>query len=347
MCCSAIRMRATACALLTPLALSAALVTCSRAGATEVPAMPAPLSPPARFAGDSALSIEMRNVDLHVGTHGTLHVQRLRGQVISATPGEVAVLDDTKSFSVRVTSGRVALSPEDLSVLLNEFVFAYPGAPLKHLRARFQGTEIVQTGVLHKGVDLRFEITATPTLEPDGRIRLHPTKTRILGVNGQKLLHALGLHLDDLLDLRKARGASVKGDDLFLEPEKMLPPPAIEGRLASIRVEGDFLVQEFVRLPEDSIYEIMSRPDSSTPNFVYFRGGQLRFGKLLMTDTDLQIVDADPSDPFDLNLPEYARQLIAGTSRTLANQGLRVEMPDYRIVAAHGSVVARMEANPR
>jgi hypothetical protein len=71
------------------------------------------------------------------------------------------------------------------------------------------------------------------------------------------------------------------------------------------------------------------QPDSTIANFVYFRGAQLRFGKLLMSDTDLQIVDADPSDAFDLNLEEYARQLIAGTSRTLPNLGLRVEFPDY------------------
>ena len=345
--CSTERLRVLAAALLSTGLLSAPTIACTRAGAAEAaaPLSVHPLAPPG--GSDSSLWLEMRNVQLHVGAHGLLHIDRLRGEVITSTPGQVPVLDDTKSFSVRVTSGRVALGPADLSALLNDFVFAYPGAQLKHLRARFEGTQIVQTGVLHKGVDLRFEITATPTLEPDGRVRLHPTKTRILGVNGQKLLHALGLHLDDLLDLRKARGASVKGDDLFLEPEKMLPPPAIEGRLASIRVEGDRLVQEFVRLPEDSVFYIRVRPDSSTPNFVYFRGAQLRFGKLLMTDTDLQIVDADPSDPFDLNLPEYARQLVAGTSRTLANQGLRVEMPDYGIVEAQSAVVARVDAKPR
>jgi hypothetical protein len=55
----------------------------------------------------------------------------------------------------------------------------------------------------------------------------------------------------------------------------------------------------------------------------------LQFGKLLMSDTDLLIVDANPLDPFDLNLQEYAKQLVAGTSRTLPNLGLRVEMPDY------------------
>ncbi len=48
-----------------------------------------------------------------------------------------------------------------------------------------------------------------------------------------------------------------------------------------------------------------------------------------MTDTDLLIVDANPSDPFEMNLQEYAKRLVAGTSRTLPDLGPRVEMPDY------------------
>jgi len=75
------------------------------------------------------------------------------------------------------------------------------------------------------------------------------------------------------------------------------------------------------------------RPDTTHPNYVYFRGGELRFGKLLMSNTDLQIVDADPRTPFDLNLPRYKDQLVAGRSRTLANQGLVVVMPDFYATA--------------
>jgi hypothetical protein len=311
----------------------------ARLSAAESAAAP-PRHSPARAAPDSALWLQMRNVDLHIDERAVLHITRLHGHVVPAAAGEPPVLDDTKSFKVRVTSGEVSLTGPDLSVLLNKFVFNYPGAPLKRLRVRMAGTQLVQTGVLHKGVDVRFEITSTPTLEPDGRVRLHPTKTRILGIDGQRLLHALGLRLDDMLDLRKARGASVKGDDLFLEPTEILPPPAIEGRLASIRIEGDRIVQTFVRVPDDSVFGTYVRPDSSAENFVYFRGARLRFGKLLMTDTDLQIIDADARDPFDLNLEQYNRQLVAGTSRTLPNLGLQVMMPDYRTVGRPAPTVA-------
>ena len=282
----------------------------------------------------------MRNVDLHIDERNALRIVRLRGEAVPTHAGEPAVLDDESSFTVRVTSGTVALSGDALGALMNERVFAYRGSPLRDLHIRTSGNQLVQRGIMHKGVDIPFEMTASLALEPDGRVRLHPTSMHILGVNGEKLLHALGLHLDKLLDLRGAHGASVKGDDLFLQPTEILPPPAISGRLASIRVEGSEVVQDFVRLPDDSVFDGYARPDSAAANYIFFRGSRLRFGKLLMSDTDLQIVDADERDPFDLYLKEYNKQLTAGTSRTLPNLGLRVLMPDYRRVANSPLVAA-------
>jgi len=272
--------------------------------------------------------IEMRNVLLHIDDRGVIRIARLRGQVLTDS-GTPAVLDDARSFSIRVTRGETRLTGDDLASLLNSVVFAYDGAPLRKMRARMEGSAIVLSGTLHKGVNLPFSITATPTLEPDGRVRMHPTRTRILGINGAALMKALGLQLDDLIDLKKARGAVVDGNDILLEPTQILPPPMIEARLESIGVVGDELVQTFVTTPLDSVFERYIQPDSAQPNYVYFRGGRLRFGKLEMIDTDLQIVDADPSDPFDLYLARYNRQLVAGTSKNLETFGLRVTMPDF------------------
>jgi len=96
-----------------------------------------------------------------------------------------------------------------------------------------------------------------------------------------------------------------------------------------VRVEQDLLVQEFARSADDSIFGTYVRPDSDAHNFIYFRGGQLRFGKLTMTDTDLLIHDADESDPFDLYLAQYNRQLVAGHTRNLPDLGLRTWMVDF------------------
>ena len=69
-------------------------------------------------------------------------------------------------------------------------------------------------------------------------------------------------------------------------------------------------------------------------NYMFFGEGVLRFGKPTMHDTDLLIVDARPTDPFDFFLDHYNAQLVAGYSRNTADHGLVVTMPDYRTVAS-------------
>ena len=64
-----------------------------------------------------------------------------------------------------------------------------------------------------------------------------------------------------------------------------------------------------------------------------YRGGVLRFGKLTMTGTDMDLIDADPRDPFDFDPARYIRQLVAGYSKNTPDGGLRVYMPDYNEVS--------------
>ena len=122
----------------------------------------------------------------------------------------------------------------------------------------------------------------------------------------------------------------MKGDDIYLYPTKILPPPNISGRLTSVRIEGNALVQEFAKLPEDSLFSGYARADSAAPNYLFFRGGYLRFGRLEMRDTESP--DSRPrsvSDPFDLFLAEYNKQLTAGYSRNRPNLSLQAFFPDY------------------
>lgn len=271
----------------------------------------------------------MRNVDLHIDPQHVMRVRTLRGEVVPSKPGTIAWLDQPSSFHIRATSGTVALDGDAITTLLNTIAFNYPGAPIKDLKVRIENGSVVQKGTLHKGVDIPFEMWSVPVLQPDGLLRLHPDKLHIFGVNGLALMHALGLHLDKMMDLSKATGASVKGDDIYLDPLKIIPPPVVDGHLASVKIEGELLVQEFARTPDDTMFGTFVKPDSGSANFVYFRGGMLRFGRLTMTDTDLLIHDADERDPFDLYFADYNRQLVAGHTKNLPNYGLRTWMVDY------------------
>ena len=280
--------------------------------------------------------IEMRNVDLHLNDHITLRVRSLHGEIFRTSRNRPAALDDPTSFRVAVTAGIVALTAEDVAALLNTITLAYPGSPLTDVHVRIADAHLIETGELHKAGTHRVELTGTVSLTQDGRIKLHVVRTHIVGINGEQLLHTFGLHLDNVVDLTGARGATIKGDDLFLNPLPFLPPPAITGQLAAVRIEGDRLVEEFTTTSDDATFRHMVKADS-VGNFIYFRAGELRFGRLLMQDTDLRIYGRDTSPAFDLDLPHYARQLVAGYSRTGADSGLTVYMPNYASLALRAS----------
>jgi hypothetical protein len=64
-------------------------------------------------------------------------------------------------------------------------------------------------------------------------------------------------------------------------------------------------------------------------NYMAYRGAQLRFGKLTMSDTDLTLIDMDPQDPFDFFLDHYQDQLVAGYTKATPSFGLRSYFRDY------------------
>jgi hypothetical protein len=69
----------------------------------------------------------------------------------------------------------------------------------------------------------------------------------------------------------------------------------------------------------------------------------LRFGKLTMTDADMELIDADPADPFDFFPARYTEQLVAGYSKNTRQGGLKVYMPDFNDTRKTGALA---EASP-
>ena len=85
----------------------------------------------------------------------------------------------------------------------------------------------------------------------------------------------------------------------------------------------------------------LAPPDARVKNYMYYRGGLLKFGKLTMEDTDLLLVDANQKNPFDFSPLEYNRQLVAGYSKNTPSHGLVVHMPDLSDLPAHATPRAR------
>jgi hypothetical protein len=317
-----------------PLALLLAGFSCSRAitpGTGHRAELPETLildAPPViAGAADTITETAMRNVLFHIDDDIRLRIRHLRGRTRDLRGEHVIVLDDKKRIRLDIAWAEIGLTADDLTRLLNRYVFGYPGSPLRNLAVKTAGNQIEQSGVMHKVVDIPFRMKAELSVTQDGRIRIHPTQMRILGVDGTGLMRALDIQLAELLDLSKAKGASVDGNDILLEPLEILPPPEISGRLTAIRVEGDEVVQVFGTAAAPGATPLA--PAVAAENYIFFRGGVIRFGKLFMVQSDLVAIDADASDHFDFYLDYYHTQLVAGYHTTEADYGLIAVMPDF------------------
>ena len=277
--------------------------------------------PPAS-SSKGATQVQMKNVDFHTEEPIVLRIRDLRGALLRKNKSTPPVFDDKRSFILRIDSGTVGIRTDSLTYLMNNYVFAYPRAPLKKLSLRTEGNQIKMTGTVHKGLDLPFKIVGNLAATPEGKIRLHPTSIKAAGIPVKGLMKVFGLELDELLKTSEARGVSIDDNDIIMDPELMLPPPAIRGRITAVRIEGNEVVQDFGKARGGSVSQKGS-------NYMYFRGGTLRFGKLTMNNADLKIIDASPKDIFDFSLDHYNSQLVAGHSKNTPNFGLVVVMPDY------------------
>ncbi len=306
-------------------------------------ALPAPA--PVEGSPDTLTHIEMRNVLFHVDDDARLHVLRLDGTMHDLTGRHVVDLDDKHHIRLDMRSARITLAPRDLTLILNRYIFGYPGSPLHRMVVRITGSRFEQSGVLHKGIDIPFTMVATLAVAPGGVIRLHPTSMKICSLEGLKLIHALGLNLQKMIDLKGAKGVRAEGDDLLLDPLASLPPPEITGQLTGVSVRDGEVVQDF-GVP-DTLAEHALAPPIVAANYIYMKGGTIEFGKLFMVHGSLETIDADPSDPFDFYLDYYASQLVNGYHVTRPDLSLVAWMPDFdKLGTPAGRVTVPLESAP-
>jgi hypothetical protein len=274
----------------------------------------------------------MRHVHLRQADTFFLDVRHLLGVMHPTAEGGVPIFGDSSSFSVDVQEAEVAMSAASLTGFLNNVVFAYPGAPLDHLLVTMTPDHhLQQKGTLHKGkLALPFTLVADVAPTADGKLRIHPTKIEICDINGKPLLDFLHLELEKIVDLSHAKGVVVHGDDLLLDPAVALPPPRMRGRVTAVRIEGDQLVQEIGPAPGVPHVEAPPPPpDREVPNYIHLYGGVVRFGRLYMVGTNLQVADAHPEDPFEFYTTYFDNQLDAGYSRSQPDGSLVTYCPDF------------------
>ena len=287
-------------------------------------------------ARSDSVQVDMQNVDLHMTDDIILHVRQLTGRFV-ALDRPAPYLDDKRSYVVAVDSGVIAIDLASLNTLMVRSTSG-PRSNIRNLQVSINedGT-LTQKGSIDSGINVPFKTKATLSATPDGRIRVSTASVRSLGVPMNGLMKLLHFHMDNLVHVAPGTGVVADGNDLLLDPAQLLPAPSVRGRITAVRIEGNQVIETF---GSGGRRDISGR--QLAPNHIYWRGSQLSFGKLTMTDTDLELVDLDPRDPFDFSIDHWNAQLVAGYSKTQADRGLRAFMPDYNDLGSpHRTAAAR------
>jgi hypothetical protein len=283
-----------------------------------------PKTAPKGAVSGSDVAIQMKNVDFRIADDIVLEIRALRGILKPTRAGEPVTFDDVSSFDVTVDTAEMAVTPESLGALMNSYVLGYQGSPIRNVSMEIDGGRIKQTGKLHKGIGIEFEIEGGLSANADGNIVMHADKIKADHIPVEGLLHLFGDDLADLVKQGAGRGMKVEGDDIILMPAAMTPPPHIHGRVTRVAIEDGKIVQYM----DSGLHLAALRPPLARDAYIYHRGGTLRFGKLSMHDADLEI-GGDRPGLFDFFQKQYSRQLVAGYSKSTASNGLIAHMADY------------------
>jgi len=272
-------------------------------------------------AASRSVHTEMHNVMYHFTDSSAVHIAYLEGELVPTTETGIPVFDDANSFTLNIRSAEMSITTDALASALNQYAFAAADAPIKGIRISVQDGKLDIQGKLHSKGNIPFESVGSASVTPDGEIRVHTEKVKAAHLPVKGLLDLLGETIAKLIDTRKVRGVRLDKDDLILTPAELFPPPHVQGHLSSVTLRGNEIVMTYS--------SASPKPGTMSGNYMAYRGAQLRFGKLTMSDTDLILIDLDPRDPFDFYLNHYKEQLAAGYTKNTLNSGLRSYFRDY------------------
>ncbi len=269
---------------------------------------------------------EVRQVLLSDDVSGTLRIQWMNGTVSPTAKGGIISLDDKNSYLIDIQNAVMSTSLSDMTRLMNDRIFSYPGSPLSHIALTAQGAQLKLTGIAKKGVSIPVEIVSDVGTTPTGDIKLHVVSLKALKVPVKGLFGLFGIKVGDLVDAKGAKGVTVDGNNLILDIETLLPPPRKRGKVTKVEVSGSDLALTFGTQP--------FRQTTNRVCYLKFEGGTVEFGKIRMRDCDLTVSPIDKADWLDYNIDHYQLQLVAGINKITAANGLDSFVPGYAKVKA-------------
>ena len=273
---------------------------------------------PEQASESGSTNVKAHNLLLRKGPNFRVYVRWLRGKMIRTRREVDPSFDDPESFVINVETGVLRANIGDINHYLNTAGYSN----LKNLTLSGDGNQFRLKGTVHKIVPLPIELTGTITAAPDNRIQMHIAKVSVLSVPLKGVLGRIHVTPSDLFHPGATPGIAIMGDDIFLETQKLLPPPHLRGQLTAVRIVNPDLEETYGNA-ENAVSQF-----EQWRNFLQLSGGTIDFGKLTMHHVDLIMIDISNDAWFDLDLAHYQEQIVNGYTRMTPEAGLQIFMPD-------------------
>lgn len=282
----------------------------------------------AQTAGGSSVHIRLQNVRFKWSDKVYINTGNM---AVRAVPVQSATVDfdDLESFHLDVQKSVVLIRPDVLAGMFNESIFNYPESRVREFEVKItkddKGARLVELrGKVNFVAWIPF--TMATELSVDTKTNTMVITVDHLKVFGiipaTKLIRWTPLHLDRVISLPPNKSLLVDGNRIMVKPFGLFPPPRINGKIASVKVDDDAISITFAG-------DAIPAPASAARNYVYLRGGTSRFGRFRMADTDVLILDQNPSNPFVFSLRHYAEMIPKSTVEIPDTQSARITMPDF------------------
>ncbi|MEK6398810.1 MAG: hypothetical protein V4734_12045 [Terriglobus sp.] len=279
-----------------------------------------PLSVDPGVPEDGVTRLFAHNILMRKGPHFRVYIRWIRGQMVRTVHDQEADFDHPNSFVLQIEKGMADAKLSDMAEYLNTGQAGAP--PLKDITVENHDGELQIKGTAHKVISVPVRLDGELSPMPDGRIHFHLKKLNVLKVPVKGLFGMFSLKLDDLMPKTAVPGMEVSGNDIYVDTQRLLPPPHVHGKITSIQMMPDR-----VRV----IYGGATQSEEELAkwhNFLRLQGGTVSFGKLTMRQADLTLIDASDDGWFDLDLANYQAQLVYGVMHTTEKAGIEAYMPD-------------------
>lgn len=220
----------------------------------------------------------------------------------------------------RALFGQIQVSFQSLQNLLNRVTFFYDGAPLRKFSVSHATANTLSLDLQSKpklgpfpfiwsDTFLTGEVKIGPNKDT---LEITPTHLKVFGITALPVLNALGLTLEDLIDISNRPDVSLKGNQLTLRLAQALPPLSVDTVINNIQIDpqAQRLLVDVGYVNNESGQKLKSSLKQLPPG-MWVKASQLNAFGVSLNDT-LSRVHTGNASRLTIELAQYPQVLSTG-----------------------------------